>query len=98
MLPSLVFSVSIRSLPVGVCEFRGLDQMLVPFGFLVGTSGMGARGAGDVPFSRDLRQDRNDFNASRLPAILTGHRGSLPLRKVMVIVSEEAKSSSQSLS
>jgi hypothetical protein len=82
--------------------------MLVPFGFLIGTvcTGLvgagcddvfGTSGTGDVPFSRDLMQDRNAFVASRLPAILTDHFGSLPW-KLIVIASEEEKLSSQSFS
>src|SRR5258707_14706953 len=82
--------------------------MASPFGFLIGTVGTGLVGAGcdsgtsgtgegaGAPFSgRVLTQDRNAFDASRLPAILTGHCGSLPLWNLTVIVSEEAKSSSQ---
>jgi hypothetical protein len=47
--------------------------------------------------SRSLMQDRNAFDTSRLPAILTDQRGSLPLGRVMVIFSEAAKSSSKAL-
>jgi len=61
------------------------------------SEGTGEVRAGSGFSSRSLMQDRNASDASRLPAILTDQRGSLPLGKVMVIFSEAAKSSSKAL-